>query len=166
MIYITEQEQFVGELSLILSQKCDEDPRLKYFIESYEPEILRDLLSDDFYNELQIQLDDPLTGDWTTLVNGGDFVYCGKSHHFKGLKYMTARYIYFYYQRDNATVTSSNAENQPKQENSLNMGNMVKQRTNWNKAFNQVEVLKKFLSSTDFENYKVKPHAGGRLLEW
>jgi len=52
MIYITQQSMFVGELEVILSDNCAPDQRLQYFIEKYEPQILRKILGQKFFNSL------------------------------------------------------------------------------------------------------------------
>ena len=102
MEYITQQNQFVGELNTVLDLNCTEDERLTWFIEKYEPQILRAIFGQEFYNSLQAELVAGLSGDWETLVNGGDFNINGVPHYFEGLKVITAGFIFYWYHRDNS----------------------------------------------------------------
>ena len=86
---------FVGELEVILSDNCAPDQRLQYFIEKYEPQILRKILGQKFFNSLQTELNSGLTGEWAVLVNGGDFSIDGVTYQFEGLQSITAGFIYY-----------------------------------------------------------------------
>tara|TARA_Y100000385_G_scaffold279249_1_gene328672 strand:- start:742 stop:1260 length:519 start_codon:yes stop_codon:yes gene_type:complete len=159
MIYITQQSMFVGELEVILSDNCAPDERLQYFIEKYEPQILRKILGQKFFNSLQTELNSGLTGEWAVLVNGGDFSIDGVTYQFEGLKNITAGFIYYWYHRDNAYNVAQTGGTLPMRKEATNKSMAFKQFTAWNKAVELIDCgdysLYSFLENSSLEDYEV-----------
>jgi len=145
---ITTQSQFTDELNVIVDKDCAIDKRLKYFIDKYEPLILKKILGQEFYNALQVQLAGTLSGEWAVLVNGGDYTIDGVTYQFKGLKWITAPIIYYWYHRDNAYEVANTRATSPKREgfDSVSMG--FKMRQAYNEAYDITSELHCFLDNT------------------
>jgi hypothetical protein len=168
MIYITTPSQFIGELNVV--QNSCNDELLQYYIEQNETELLVHILGAKFYSKLQTELLSlPLTGEWKTLVNGGEYSANGYPHYFKGLKEITARLIYLYIQKDQAIYTTANGGLKVNAEAGQSTSVDGKVCANWNKAVSLIGVptcsmpirsgtLKHFLESSELEDYCLKTY--------
>jgi hypothetical protein len=161
---ITTQNQFVGELNIILQENCGVDNTLKYFIDKYEPEILRKVVGQKFYNDILAALEvEPLDAEFDKLINGGSFDIDGVAYHFRGLKWITAGIIYYWYHRNNAYNTAQTGGTKPTYTSGLESVSMgFKMRQAFNEAIDLIDdgkcntpTLKNFLENSDFENYEV-----------
>lgn len=173
MEYITTQDLFVGELNTILDQNCAVDETLQYFIELYEPKIIKEILGQKFFNLLQTELAGSLSGDWDILVNGGNFTdSSGVVHQFKGLKYITASFIFYWYHRNNHYNAAQTGGSFPLREGGVVKSMSFKQMSVWNSATELIkssdDSLKCFLDNSSLEDYCVNLYEGGKIkgLQW
>ena len=159
MNYITTQSLFVGELDIVLDDSCGTDERLQYFIEKYEPQILRKILGQKFFNSLQTELTAGLSGEWAVLVNGGNFDIDGVTYQFEGLKHITAGFIYYWYHRDNAYNVAQTGGTIPTRTDAVNKSMAFKQFKAWNASVELIDCgdysLKSFLEHSNLEDYEV-----------
>lgn len=158
---ITQQSQFVQELNVVRDNLSGADVRLAYFIGLYEPKILRAILGVEFYN--QLVLENPLTGDWQILVNGGDFVSNGVTYHFEGLKEILPRLIYFHVVNDAMTQPNRNGGQQIRSETAMFVSMGDKQRKNWNDAYDIIYKMRLFIEQSELEGYILGTYEGGRI---
>jgi hypothetical protein len=160
---ITLQNQFKGELNIILQENCGVDLTLKYFIDKYEPEIIRKVVGQKFYNEILAALAIiPLDAEFNKLINGGSFTIDGVAYHFRGLKWITAGIIYYWYQRNNVYNVAQTGGTKPTYSGLEPVSMGFKMRQAFNEAIDLIDdgrcdtpTLKNFLENSDFENYEV-----------
>jgi len=174
-MYLTT-EIFKGELLIVSpNNNCEENEQLKWFIENYEPKILQCLLGQIYYDLKDHTI---VAGDnYDLLLTGGEYTVNGEKYTFKGLKYILACFIYFYYQRENSIITSQFGGNVPQFEKADAVSLNGKIKRNWNNAqrllnpkcnctLNTCDVtLWEFLSHKEFDCNKYTPkfYEGGYL---
>lgn len=171
MEYITTQDLFVGELNTVLDTGCTNDERLTHFIEEYEPKILKKILGQKFFNLLQAELSGGLAGDWDVLVNGGDFTKDGVTYQFLGLKPITARFIFYWYHRNNHYEVAQTAGSMPLRKDSVVKSMAFKQMKAWNDAVDLIENendgLWQFLENSTLDDYELNTYGAKiRGLQW
>ena len=169
---ITPTNIFVGEINVVATD-CD-NGRLQHFIDKYEPEILKEILGQELYNDVS-NASSP-TGDLDILINGGSYTVDGIDYKFKGLKYITAGFIYYWYQRDNSYNVAQTGGSKPKFENSTTISMGFKMAQAWNqsteligygKCNKKTETLRHFLTNSSITNYKIKNYKGGKInMQW
>lgn len=171
---ITTPDIFKGELHLVLSTKCNENTTLNWIIDQYEPIILQDILGQLYY-ELLTEIDNGIVdgSKWDLLLNGGVYEVDGVKYQFKGVKYLVACYIYFYYIRERQVETAKFGGKISEYENGTFVSLRYKAIRNWNNSFRLLGISKcsakrsdtliHFLYNNDFENWHVKPHGGGLI---
>jgi len=128
---------------------------LNVFIDKYEPLFLKELLGDDLYTAYAagIAVTPTPEAKWTALKNK-IFVNIGTS---PAIVYLSpeANYIYFFFQRNQATVTLTNSEVQTKQENATVISPAQKMIDAWNSMANDTELIRDWINDniTDYPEY-------------
>lgn len=94
---------------------------IQEFIDKYEPMFLKKLLGLSLYNELTTGLaTNPIDPKWTALRDDTE------------IKPMLVDYIYYWYLRNQTTLTGGVSELKPKAENAVPVSNVDKQVRAWN----------------------------------
>lgn len=167
---------FKGELKIVTANNCGDNEELTWFINNYEPQILSCLLG-EIYTDLlahTILADDK----YDKLLNGSVYSVDGKTYVWKGLNYITACFVYFYYQREQSVITSQFGGKKEQYEKAENVGLEGKMIRNWNNAQRLLErecqcngtscnsTLWHYLSNNDFETSKICPknYEGGIII--
>jgi hypothetical protein len=164
---ITKVNQFVNELNIAI-EDCT-NGRVKAFIDKYEPIIVRKVVGDKLYNEIQAA-SEPYTGEMAVLLNGGTYTVEGVDYHFRGLKWITAGFIYYWYQRNNAYSVAQTGGQSPNFEVATARSMNFKMVSAWNQATELIGLnscdtgtLKHFLTNSDFEHYCISNYEGGKI---
>lgn len=135
--------------------------KLTWYIDNYEPEILRLLLGNTVYNDLIASIDaatspTDIPEPYYSLLYGADFLApegWGSAHqmHWDGLRSqkdsLVAKYVYFYYLRSEATFLTGNGVTVPKLENATRVASNPLQRARWNEMVDQNKTLFAYMRS-------------------
>jgi len=170
------QDIFIGELNIIINTNCT-DAYLQSFIDKYEPEILINIFGIEFYNELVAAMNvNPIASKWSILWNGGTYVVGGVNYPLRGLKYVVASYVYYWYHRENAFNVDQTGASLPKLDNAYNQSMNFKMMSRWNEAVDMTGTklnpkwgtISHYLLNGEFENYKINTYKGGKIrgLQW
>lgn len=137
---------------------------LSKFIKEYEPRFLQKALGYEFYTEFWAAMEAGSSESmWTEIVEGGTFTHCGKLVKWDGLRASTelkesiiANYVYYFFMRDNVSMTTGIGEVKSKSENSASASAAPKMCKAWNDMVRQLHVLWNFLQyKTDDDGEKV-----------
>jgi hypothetical protein len=140
-----------GELNIPGTSQAAIQENLDYFIAKYEQDYLLKAIG---YPLLKLFNADaypvPVTPRFIDLLNGADFTdKCGNLKHWIGLKVEgqtpIANYIWWWYQRDNVTLSSSMGELKGKAENAGSASIVMKQYRAWNEMSTITDLLREFL---------------------
>lgn len=94
---------------------------IQEFIDKYEPLFLKKLLGIDLYNEFIAGLaEDPIDSKWISLRDDTE------------LKNMLVNYVYYWYMRNQSTLSAGISEVKPKAENATPVSSVDKQVRAWN----------------------------------
>lgn len=114
------------------------------FIDKYEPLFLKKLLGIDLYNEFVAGLAaDPIDAKWLYLRDDTE------------IKPMLVNYIYYYYLRNQTTLSAGISEVKPKAENARPVSSVDKQVRAWNEM---VLAVRPFTLDTSVYPSYVRPH--------
>lgn len=143
---------FVGEINIAqLGQKAVQD-KMKLFIDKHEVQYLRAVLGYDFATAAYAGMTATNPEQkWADLKNGAEYTdACGKKQKWFGFVNSEglspiANYIYYWYCRDNASVTTVSGEKEDKKPLSVNVMGAYKQMRAWNEMVDLNKVLYDFL---------------------
>lgn len=117
---------------------------IQEFIDKYEPMFLKKLLGLSLYNEFVSGLAaDPVDAKWLALRDDTE------------IKPMLVNYIYYWYIRNQATITLGISEGKPKAENAVPVSSANKQVRAWNEM---VLAVRPFTLDTSVYPSYVRPH--------
>jgi hypothetical protein len=149
---LIDQSYFVAELNIPSTSNAGVLERINFFIAKYEKDYLMKVLGVGCYNDFMTGLNaTTVIEPWLSLKNGKDFNNLqGRLEHYFGLtnldkKSPIANYVYYHYQRDAYTQTSSVGEVQSKAENATVVTPAYKMEAAWNDMVKQTNVLIEFL---------------------
>jgi hypothetical protein len=159
---------FKGELKIVTSNNdCSNNEQLDWFINEYEPQIMACLLGEIYTDLLAHTI---VSGDkFDKLLNGFVYVVDDKTYVWKGFNYLTACFVYFYYQREQSVITSQFGGKKDQYEKATNIGLDGKMARNWNNAQRLLnyycecpnnscnDTLWHFLENNGFEDYSICP---------
>lgn len=152
---LVEVTDFVGEIALPFDMRNIKETKLCKFIEQYEPIWLRSALGYDFYKLFAAALAGTPAARWVLLRDGGDWTYNGETRYFGGVRPLIRSFVYYYYMRNEATITTQQGEKKSKSEYADN-SNLDKAIQQWNKMSlgmgNSDEGLWDFLSYAEDED--------------
>lgn len=118
---IISPTDFKGERVIAQVENVTVRANVQWFIDKYEPKFLKELLGLDLFTEFEAGLLlDPIPDKWIALRDETD------------LKQMLVNYIYYWYQRNNATNTGGIGEVKPKSDNAVSISPARKMATSWN----------------------------------
>jgi hypothetical protein len=170
---ITKVNQFVNELN-VATEDCT-NGRLQSFINEYEPEIIKSILGQKMFNTINTAVE-PYSAELATLINGGAYTVDGVDYQFKGLKWITAGFVYYWYHRNNAYSVAQTGGQSPKFEVGEVRSMSFKMMSAWNKATDLIGLRDKsetgtlyhFMINSSFTDYQVKYYKGGKIkgLQW
>ena len=85
---------------------------LNDIIEKYQKDLLIDILGEREYYNLDNDLVDgvPATNKWLLFVNGTDYVVDSVHYDYKGIKPVLLKFIYYYWQKENASILAESGE--------------------------------------------------------
>lgn len=146
---IIDASYFFGDILIgQLSEQSVQD-RLTWFIKQYEPEILQGLLGYETFTHLE---DDD--SKWTELKNGAEYTdERGLLRKWNGIIQpekkisLIAYYVYYWYQRSQATTTSGATEAKTQTQNAVSVIPSLKMATAWNKMVRENDELYHFLNA-------------------
>lgn len=153
---------FVGELNIPNTDRPDVQERLQYFIRKYEPMFLRQALGEALYGAFSNGLEEePISVGWGNLkarlvLEDGDFKYSP-----------IAAYVYYWYMRDQATVTTGVGEAVPNTDNAQRASAMQKMVSAWNEMCYEVASLHTFLNASPevYQPWDSK-YSRGAFITW
>lgn len=146
MATLLTEKDFRGEILIANTERPVECEELTRFIGQYEPKFMREALGNAFaavvYAQAGASSRDAI---WDVLITGGDWQsdYTGKllAYHTEGLKYCLARYVYFYYRRNDITLTTQSGEVQTSTDNSTSASAVQKQGDAWNQMSREIRII-------------------------
>lgn len=135
---------FVAEIAIAQSENPYVDTNIQSFIDKYERKFLRDeLFGATFYAEILSGLalldTNPAKAKWISLRDETD------------LKQMIANYVYYWYKRNETTLSAGISEVKPKAQNSDVTNSIDKQVRAWNEMVHMVRLFD--LSTTTYPNW-------------
>lgn len=144
---------FVGELNIPNTDRVDVSERLGLFISKYEAALLADILGYPLYKSY---LADATTPRMVALISGAEFTDTGNGQLVKwpGLvpsasTSAIAAYTYYWWMRASVTQSTAIGEVQPGSDGGKTASPMLKSITAWNEVAVMVEMLVRYLQSSD-----------------
>lgn len=113
---LVEVTDFVGEIALPFDMRNIKETKLCKFIDQYEPVWKRYALGYDFYKLFETALAGTPDARWVLLRDGGDWNYNGEVRRFGGVRPLIRAYVYYWYMRNEATITTYQGEKSSKSE--------------------------------------------------
>ena len=162
---------FYGELYVVQTEAQDVQARLAAFIAKYEPRLLRLLVGDalcarlEAYSEAE-KVDEHETeppDGWPAGVVVADARLDRLSDL---LRPILAGYIYFYYRRSAATVTTGAGEVEPEAENGRTVSPIYKMVGAWNDAVGEACALRRLLEGERDGYPDYKPCVGSEVFTY
>lgn len=141
---LIDNTYFKGDIHIAGANGSDIQSKIDLFIDKYETEYLQLILGYDFYQLFMDGLAENTVADrWTELLTGDTFTDCnGNTRKWYGLQQDVAatavnrspiaQYVFFYYSRHNATVTTASGEVGVRWEKSVGVSPADKQIKAWN----------------------------------
>jgi hypothetical protein len=151
---------FVGERNIPNTTNSSVLERLTFFITKYEEELLQAVLGYALYKAYKAGIA-ATTPDskWTELQDGKEYTDSNnrlrKWNGFRDAdskRSMIANYVYFWWMRDKASISTSIGEVQEKPDNSASISSLTKQSRAWNEMVSWIEEMILFLD-TNIETY-------------
>jgi hypothetical protein len=149
---LIDDTYFVGEILIAGLGYPPVQEALGTFIAKREPEYLKAVLGYGFYKVFSSGINNGQPEDrWNDLVNGSDYTdKCGMLREWTGLvndgkQSPIANYVYYWFQRDNVTFTSTVGEMEGQSENATSVSPAYKMCRAYNEMVDQTEVLHDFL---------------------
>lgn len=158
---IVSTSDFIGMIELAqVNSSVDIGVSVEYPVQSdlnilitiKEPEVLTKLLTFTFYRLFRDGLAATTPEQrWLDLRDGKEWTNDGGTTYFDfvGLKKLAAQYIYFYYQRKEATQTTGVGEAVNKTENATRISPIQKQVTAWNDMVEMVKQAYHYLNQNE-----------------
>lgn len=144
---LVNQTFFIGDIVIPnLTHTADID-RITNFIDKHEPECLRKILGYSLFKLVGVESSQRMTD----LLDGAEYIDgAGDLQKWNGLVHNTtisliAYYVYFYYQKWQASQSSGVGTNVPKAEAGVSISPREKQVTAWNNFSSEVESMACFL---------------------
>lgn len=149
---IIDESYFNGQLFLPGIGGRINQERLNTVIDDRQAEFLDKALGYNLSAAFQIGITtDPIDQRWLDLRDGKTFVDAfGRTHKWVGFqngqkKSPLANYVYYWFTRDNATITTTSGEAKPSKENAANVSYIPKQVRAWNDMVRMLDGLKTYL---------------------
>lgn len=132
------------------------------FISVYETEYLKKVLGYPLWKLFNAQLPAPADQRYKDILNGVEFTDAnGNVEYWIGLKDSLnnpiAMYVWFYYEGQNASYSSTQGEQKGKTENASNVSVITKQVLYWNKMKRLTDELWEFLYSAKTAGVRTYP---------
>lgn len=114
---------------------------MNLFIAKYEEDFLTSLFGYPLYKAFQAGIAaDPIEDKWASIKSGKEYTYNGNLKKYRGILMTSgslkrspiANYVYFKYQKDNASFTTGSGERKPKSAVSINVSPGIKMIRAWN----------------------------------
>lgn len=154
MANLIDKTYFVGERNIPNTDQTAVEQRLNHFIAKYEAELLRLLLGYELYKDFTAGLlADPILGKWISLRDGDEYTVDGILYKWDGLRNaatkqsMIADYVYYWWMRDKASITTGVGETAPQAENSTMVSPADKMCYAWNEMVAGAGALYHFLEN-------------------
>ena len=158
---LIDQTYFIGTINIPNTDRIDVQESLSWFIDKYEPEMLREAMGYDLYKAFISGLPTSTIGDrWDDLKSGKEYTDInGKNRKWDGLveavseenpfnkRSIIAAYVYYFWMRDQATQTTGVGEALAKTENAVRVSPINKMVHAWNEAAKGVQELICFLEA-------------------
>jgi hypothetical protein len=137
---LIDKSYFVGELNIPGAGDEAVEDRLNYFIKIYEPELLRTLVGYELFKAFMAGY--KTEQKYKDLLNGKEYTDSnGKLQKWDGLRIidgsmklsLVANYIYWFWQKDQFTLSSGVGEVKPKAKNAVSDSPANKMIAAWNK---------------------------------
>jgi hypothetical protein len=152
---IIDTTYFVASINIPNADKPDVSEQLEFLIEERETELLTKLLGLEMYVAFTEGLKEPTVEDrWLQLKDGYSYTDSNNiKRKWRGLTYevgpasksLIANYVYYWYSRNNATITSGAGEVVDKTDNAARVSPAIKQATAWNEMVDSIYDLIWFL---------------------
>lgn len=169
---LIDETYFVGETNIIDTSNQSVAERLTLFISKYEEELLRALLGDTLYDEYITGTSAPFTEEtieqkWKDLRDGKTFTdQAGNDYRWMGFRKASskqsiiANYVYYWFMRDKATLTTAVGEVEAKTDGSNKASGNTKMVRAWNEMVEWNRILIIFLDVNNetypsFKRYQV-----------
>lgn len=134
---------FVAEIAIAQSENAYVDDNIQKFIDKYERKFMLELFGATFYAEILAGLalldTNPAKAKWISLRDETD------------LKQMIANYVYYWYKRNETTLSAGISETKPKAQNADVTNSIDKQIRSWNEMVHMVRLFD--LSTTVYPNW-------------
>jgi hypothetical protein len=150
---LIDETYFVGAINIPNTDKIAVLERLTYFIEKYEPELLKALLGYGLWKLWEV---DPEEVPFDGITLGAEYTdYAGRLQKWQGLTItdgtdspysLIAYYIYYHWMRDQASQTTGIGEVKSKGENSDPASPVLKMVNAWNEMSAWIYDLTTFLN--------------------
>lgn len=153
---------FIGEINIAQLGQRSVQVRVGLFITKYEADYLLKILGYEFsklFNTAREAND--LAGRWGKLINGDEYTDAdGNVQYWTGfsneaLMSPIANYTYFFFARDNASVTTASSEVVNNKKESINIGPAMKQMKAWNGMVDMNYKLYDFLINKKTDGVRV-----------
>lgn len=156
---------FIGNINLPNTNQPYVQDRVNGLITHHEPALLVDLLGYQLYKNFIAELAVlPTPATWATdLLNGKEYTYEGKLIKWMGLKTsdkqsIIANYVYYHYQREEATQSTAVGQSVTKAENAVRISPVDKQCSAWNEMVKWVFDLVRYLETNEVDYPLFKDH--------
>jgi hypothetical protein len=178
--FITQTAHFIGELMVPNRNRTDVSQEIAYFIQHYEKDFISSLIGYDL--ALQLYADLPALADprFNALVLGTDYVDAnGAMKRWRGIVWpefdatpdavnytssLTAHYVYYYWSRNQATLTTGVGEADGQTENATRTDSMRKQVKAYNDMFCWIKEMYDFLNAKAVDYPEFVTYKQGKCL--
>lgn len=168
---IIDTSYFFGDILIgQLSEQSVQD-KLGWFINQYEPEILRGLLG---YETYKLMNETTPEQRFTDLKTGKEYTDETGLRKWEGLVSgkisLIAYYVYYWYQRSQTTTTSGTGEGKTQTQNAIPVSAMDKMASAWNKMVSLNKELYLFLNAkkdvyTEWYDWAVKDDSNVQFFQ-
>lgn len=153
MDLLLKESDFRGEIDVPGTERSAVCEELARFITQYEPQFFDDALgidlASDFYAAAAM---DTIPAKWQLFIDGGTWSDTHSlinnlpvTRRIKGIRYCAARFVYWHYLRNDATLTAITGEVSQSAENASSVSGIQKQVTAWNNMSRELHELWLFL---------------------
>jgi hypothetical protein len=166
---IIDTSYFYGDLSIAQIENEAVEANVKRFIKQYEPELLTELFGYELYKNYLAGV--ATEQKYKDILNGKEYTNrAGKLSKWNGLKNTTlsqspiANYLYYWYLRDQASVTTGTGEKTANAQNASNASPRTKMARAWNQMVKWNCELVEFLLSNQSDYPEFLNHYSSREL--
>jgi hypothetical protein len=138
---LVQLSDFEGELTIAQIEHTDVAARVEWFINKYEDMCLRKLLGEPLAEEFYIEYARVERAEkWDVMA--------------KRLKPICAKFVYYYYQRNNETLTTAMGEVEAQVANATRVSIMHKAVAVWNEMLVDMTRFYRWLDDKDFPKFR------------